>query len=590
MTSENKICQNCKQQFTIEPEDFNFYEKMKVPAPTWCPECRFVRRFLWRNERSLYRRKCDLCHKDILSAYDPRESWNVYCYTCWWGDGWDPLAYGKEYDFKKPFFEQFIDLLHRVPITNLWGFDNVNCEYANHIGHSKNCYFSFSIVRCEDIYYSTSMDRSLNCVDCDLLNDSQFCYENVNGGKNYESVFLANSRECVNSAFLYDCANCQQCFMSNNLRNKQFVFRNQQLSREEYLARVQEINIGSFKTLKQLEDEFLELKQHALRKYGNILKCNNVSGDDLVACKNAKVCFKVQQSEDLKYCWRIVSALKDAYDISGALSSELVYEGSVAANFNYGVKFYSQFHTSKDSEYCIYGSSASNLFGCVGVRSKQYCILNKQYTEQEYKELVPKIIPHMNEMPFRGFGGRTYGYGEFFPVEFSPFAYNETVAQEYFPLTREETAAQGYRWKEPLEHRYAVTAEPDKLPDHINDVADKILDEIVGCAHAGACNDQCTTAFRIVPQELQFYRKMKLPLPRLCPNCRHYARARERNPLRLWHRKCTCAGAKSDNNVYTNTISHFHGADHCPNEFETSYAPERPEIVYCENCYNSEVV
>jgi hypothetical protein len=29
-TPENKICQNCKGDFTIEPDDFGFYEKMNV--------------------------------------------------------------------------------------------------------------------------------------------------------------------------------------------------------------------------------------------------------------------------------------------------------------------------------------------------------------------------------------------------------------------------------------------------------------------------------------------------------------------------------------------------------------------------------
>ena len=60
---ENRICQNCKKDFTIEPEDFNFYEKIKVPPPTWCPECRMIRRMNYRNERSLYKQDCALCKK-----------------------------------------------------------------------------------------------------------------------------------------------------------------------------------------------------------------------------------------------------------------------------------------------------------------------------------------------------------------------------------------------------------------------------------------------------------------------------------------------------------------------------------------------
>jgi hypothetical protein len=95
---------------------------------------------------------------------------------------------------------------------------------------------------------------------------------------------------------------------------------------------------------------------------------------------------------------------------------------------------------------------------------------------------------------------------------------------------------------------------------------------------------------------------MNLPLPRLCPNCRHYQRIKQRNPLKLWHRKCNCQGeyGVSDSGIknqesgikYKNTAEHIHHkmTEHCPNEFETTYAPERPEIVYCGECYIKEVV
>ena len=68
MESENRVCQNCKNDFVIELDDFGFYEKMKVPPPTFCPNCRAQRRFMWRNERSLYKRPCSLCKK-ILFPY-----------------------------------------------------------------------------------------------------------------------------------------------------------------------------------------------------------------------------------------------------------------------------------------------------------------------------------------------------------------------------------------------------------------------------------------------------------------------------------------------------------------------------------------
>ena len=69
--SETRACQNCKKDFAIEPDDFGFYEKINVPAPTFCPECRRQRRNAWRNTFTLYSRKCESCQKNVVSIYAP---------------------------------------------------------------------------------------------------------------------------------------------------------------------------------------------------------------------------------------------------------------------------------------------------------------------------------------------------------------------------------------------------------------------------------------------------------------------------------------------------------------------------------------
>lgn len=175
----------------------------------------------------------------------------------------------------------------------------------------------------------------------------------------------------------------------------------------------------------------------------------------------------------------------------------------------------------------------------------------------------------MNEMPYIDKKERIYKYGEFFPVEISPYPYNDSVAQDYMPLTKEQVEAQGYFWGETQSRNYKITKRAVDLPDKISDVPDSIIQETIECMHQGTCQDGCSTAFRITPDELKFYKNLNIPLPRLCFSCRHKERLKQRNPMKLWHRKCMKPG--------------------CTNEFETSYAPDRPEIVYCEQCYQQEV-
>src|SRR3989339_1282894 len=159
MQNETKNCQNCKKDFTIETEDFNFYEKIKVPPPTFCPECRLVRKMVFRNERSLYKRKCDLCQKDAFSMYPAGTKFPVYCHDCWWSDKWDPLSYGRDYNFNKFFFEQFKELYNSVPKASLIHYPpNENVTWSNFIRRGKNIYLSYSIstvgsMGSEDVYY-----------------------------------------------------------------------------------------------------------------------------------------------------------------------------------------------------------------------------------------------------------------------------------------------------------------------------------------------------------------------------------------------------------------------------------------------------
>lgn len=83
-TASKKSCATCKKEFLIIPQEKEFYKKKDLPWPDNCPECRQKRRLSLRNERKLYKRKCDKCQKDIISTYPPDSKYIIYCQECFW--------------------------------------------------------------------------------------------------------------------------------------------------------------------------------------------------------------------------------------------------------------------------------------------------------------------------------------------------------------------------------------------------------------------------------------------------------------------------------------------------------------------------
>jgi len=560
-------CANCNNEFIIEDQDKDFYNRIKVPEPTWCPECRLIRRLSYRNERSLYKRKCEKCNKNIISVYSPDKPHRVYCSPCWWSDDWDGLEHGVDFDPNKPFLLQVKELLLKIPLMNLFSeyTSLVNCEYTNMIGDSKNCYLVTHSDFNEDCAYSSFVLNSKDCVDNLMIDKCELCYENVNCQKCYETMFSSDCEACNNSYFCKNCIGCNDCFGCVNLRNKQHYIFNKPYTKEEYQNKMKEYNLESSSKIQEIREKALNFWNKFPQKYIHEKHNYNVSGDYIYNCKNTHDSFIVTDTENCRYCALITPPnVKDCYDFSHyGSNAELVYDSFQVGNQVSKILFsWFAISGSREIEYSMFSIGSENLFGCVGLKKRQYCILNKQYSKDEYMKLREKIIQHMNDMPYTDSKGREYKYGEYFPAEFSPFCYNETTVQETFPLTKEQAVEKGYKWKDPQDRDIQITM--TDIPDTIKEVKDDITKQIIECKYKG---DQCTTAFKIIPQELDFYRRMNLPLPKLCPNCRHTQRIKQRNPLKLWDRKC----------------------DKCKKDIKTSYAPSRPEIVYCEECYKREV-
>ncbi|MCX6722862.1 MAG: hypothetical protein NT094_02205, partial [Candidatus Staskawiczbacteria bacterium] len=449
---------------------------------------------------------------------------------------------------------QYEELSNTVPRLSLNNANSVNSEYTHLAADNKDCYMLFESSNNERCNHSYWMQLSKDCLDCAFVSNSELCYEVFVAWNCYKLFFSKECRDCTDSYFLRDCVGCSNCFGCVGLRNKNYCIFNEQYSKEEYLKILEEkkdqIKQGNIDVLLR---EFKDFSLKYINKYSYIQKSVRSTGNYLLNTKNCVNCFHGDEAENCKYGYHVWRNAKDCMDVSTAgRDAELAYESINVGMKNYNVKFGIQdWNGNNNLTYCESCSGSSNLFGCISLNKKQFCILNKEYSKESFDELRTKIIEHMK---------KTGEYGEFFPTKISMFSYNETVAQDHFPLTKEDALKQGFSWK-------------DQEEKNVN-----IGGDIIGCVHNGKCDDHCTIGFKVIKAELDFYEKMDLPIPKLCPNCRHFERLKQRNPLKLWHRQCMC------------NKDHPHHTGKCPNEFETSYAPDRPEIVYCEECYQQEVV
>lgn len=589
METETKSCQSCKKDFQIDSADFDFYKKISVPPPTWCPECRLIRRLTWRNERNLFKRKESLNNKDIFSGFPPTVQSTIYHLDDWVSDKWDPMDYGRDYDFSRSFFEQFNELLQTVPWPAKSTINMVNSEYCEQAGECKNAYLCFNGTAMENSAYLVSGWHVKDSFDIYETRHTELSYDSYMADEAYRVFYSINIEECTDIWFSRNLVGCTNCFGSVNLRNKSYYIFNQPHSKEEYKKFMDGLNLGSHQTVEEMKKKARELWARSPMRFTLAIQAQNSTGEHIERSKNLKECYSIHEGQNLAYCQFLEPAISDSYDYSNwGMGASEMYE-SVTCGFEVSrLKFsWETFPSSQNLDYAFFCRSSSDLFGCVSVKKKQYCILNKQYSKEEYFALRDKIIAQMKEVPYTDKQGRTYRYGEFLPSEFSPFAYNDTMAQDFFPLTKEEALAKGFAWRDIEAKEYQTTKTATELPDDIKSVKDSILQELIQCG-------SCQKAYRVIQAELDFLRRIGIPLPRLCPNCRYMERFKFVNPPKFWPGKCMCIGKEGKNTgsgiIYENTAGHFHGDEGCPNEFLTSYQPGRPELIYCEQCYQGETV
>ncbi len=558
-TTHTKQCKTCWISFEVTNEDLKFLQKIS-PEIDWeifeilstneCVECAKQRRLIRRNERKLYKRKCDFSWKTIISNISPEKPYKVYSQDIRLSDKRDPLDYWFDFESKSSFFSQLNKLIVSVPMGIL-NYTSENSDYVSYGTNNKNCYLCYCASYNKDCYYCRFVQKSEDCVDCLFIVESRNCYECVEVNNGFNLKYVYKSDDCSNSTLLANCNWCSDCFACRNLTNQKYCIFNKKYSKQEYNLFISKLTQTNFKKYQQ---KFLEKTKSMIVKNLDIINCDNCTWDHLNNNKNCINCFNGLSAENCKNCndfgygeymhnlsyaWYEV---KYAYEL---LAAEQVYKSAFCIScINIKHCYYTMMSTN--CEFC---------FGCIGLKDKQYCIFNKQYSKQEYNIMLKKIINHMIKSSERW---------EFFPKEINPFWYNETLAQEYYPLSQKEVLN---KWFKRMNKEYPIdipvgieTIKSKNISDDIDQIDDSILTKAIIC-------EITNKPYRVVKPELEFYRKHKLPIPKIHPDLRHQYREVKRNPQILFDRKC----------------------DKCWIQLKTTYSLDRTERVCCKNCYSKEI-
>ena len=557
-------CARTGQTFEISDTELAFLEKMqfrfsstviKPATPVYSSEERLRIRTAHRNEHNLYRAVSAKSGASLISIYHPNPLWGdpykIYSQDEWRDDSFDPLKYGRPYDFDRPFFQQFAALQKVVPRMAVVTLGNENSDYTTGTGYCRNCYLINSSEYAEDCAYGKLYQSCKDCYDGAYLYGSELCYECFSLHNCSRCTGVLFSQNCHDCFFSTDLRGCNNCLLCSNLSQKEYHILNEPVSEEEYRDRIKLFR-GSFEEYVEMWKQFADVRKNQIWRAAHTVKVEDCSGDFIENSQRCVNCYDMNESQDCMYVTVGVQA-KDCVDCCNMyIKPELCYDvlGTLEA---YNCAYCLYIFYSQNMLYCDQCFHCSDCFGCEGLTHKHFCIFNQQYSEQEYNDLVHRIIEQMKA---------SGEWGQFFPPTYSTFGYNESLAQEYLPLSKEEAVNRGFLWRDTEDEKLEVekTIQADQLPDHIDDIPDDVLNWALTCSES-------SRPFKLQKQELQFYRSNGIPIPRLHPDVRYEKRMKLRNPRELHASVC----AK------------------CGKAVESSFSADRKETIYCEECYVKEM-
>lgn len=373
-------------------------------------------------------------------------------------------AYFIEYDHEKSFFQNFQYFHDIFPFQHMFHImDNENSEYTDCAFGTKNTYLSFIIgFNAENVCYSALCYVNVH----NIFNSCLACN---NSSNIYSSAWITDSHNIFYSRFISDSSNiwfsanlmgCEECIGCDGLQNQRYNIGNIAYSKKEYEKKKEQI----------LKDKkwFWRYYKHILKKkwinfasenvkWEYIIKSSNIKNGGWVVnmhnCRNVLIGNGDKWSQNL-YDW---------FDV-GINGTD--FYGVMWAGWSQTTQLYCSLQITGSSfiYYSYFLENCHHCLGCIWLKNKSYCILNKQYTKEEWEILAEKIFASMEA---------DETLGEFFPASMNPFYFNDTLAYLIDDsFTKEEVEKDGYLWRD----------EPIKadIPEGMRVVKNTELDQFQG--------------------------------------------------------------------------------------------------------------
>jgi hypothetical protein len=505
-----RVCDLTGEKWFMDEREIGWYNKFNVPPSKYSPLTRmrlmhgyFIMWNIWYNKHVE-------TGKSIMSTVHPATGIRVLEDLEWYDCDFSEL--GKSLDLNQSFFDQYYELSRSVPRPahdnivqpeNSLAFLSIGDQdsYFVMASKTKHCFYTANAFDCEDSA-EIAMGKSI-----------KQSYNVINSTRLFKCNFAQDCFDCIDCSFIFDCRNCEYCFGAANKRNKKYLWFNEQLSKKEWEERRLEVNLSSWQDRQKYENQFLEFLKTKVVWPENInINTENSTGEYLEDTTNSHSCYHIRGgSRDLDHVtFCLGTPSHDCVYCGGATGASDCYY-NCGVTYCKDAKFCMNFVTgSQNVEYCERCNDCENCFGCVGLVRKKYCILNKQYSEDEYWSVLDKLKCQMLESD---------EYGDIPNLRFS--TQHWTCLQDFYEIDKETALKLGADNFDLLSHEAEgpeispnKLKSPDTLPDQIKEAG---YGDIVGQVYF---DQDMSRRYGYLKPELDLYRKLNVAAPRKHPRSR----------------------------------------------------------------------